>query len=221
MSSGKLQTIRFNQLNFLQDSRIRVCLFLRQKLQNSDGSFVIPVSNCTLAYGNEIPGTIRIYDKDGKISDLQNFVSGGNYVTSTEPGSTELRGQRHTTLGTNIYADKNDEPQVPWDQAYLRSLGEHTNEPSTSYRDELNLLLVQLQGSKGEIPANELVHLDIFENNRVEIKATTSKLNRESLISEIDGKHNKTLKTVLDEMTVQEPDVPTEFNILQMMDDLA
>lgn len=52
--------------------------------------------------GNEVPGSIRVFGSDGCIADLLNFNPGGNYTVAAEPGSTELRGTRHTTLGTNM-----------------------------------------------------------------------------------------------------------------------
>lgn len=62
MSSGELQRIRFHLLNFFQDARVRVCIFLRQQLQNSDGSFVIPTSNCMIAHGKVINIRIFVYN---------------------------------------------------------------------------------------------------------------------------------------------------------------
>lgn len=52
--------------------------------------------------GNEIPGSIRIYGKDGCIVDLINFTPGGEFTQTTQVGSLELRGPRHTSLGTNM-----------------------------------------------------------------------------------------------------------------------
>ena len=52
--------------------------------------------------GNEVPGNIRVYGNNGCIDDLINFPPGGVYTVATDAGSTELRGIRNTTLGTNM-----------------------------------------------------------------------------------------------------------------------
>lgn len=44
LSPGEMQTIRYSILNFLQDLKVRVSVFLRQGVQNNDGKFVIPTS---------------------------------------------------------------------------------------------------------------------------------------------------------------------------------
>lgn len=61
------------------------------------------INFCT---GNEIPGSIRVYGVNGCIQDLLSFTSGGEFTQSTEIGSLEMKGARHTALGTNMY--------VPW-----------------------------------------------------------------------------------------------------------
>lgn len=53
--------------------------------------------------GNEIPGSIRVYGINGCIQDLLSFTSGGEFTQSTEMGSLEMKGTRHTALGTNMY----------------------------------------------------------------------------------------------------------------------
>jgi Organic solute transport protein 1. len=50
MTDGELQRVRYSILNFFQDIRIRVSIFLRKGVQNNDGSFVIP-SDLTISYG--------------------------------------------------------------------------------------------------------------------------------------------------------------------------
>lgn len=53
MTDGELQRVRYSILNFFQDIRIRVSIFLRKGVQNNDGSFVIP-SDLTISYGTKI-----------------------------------------------------------------------------------------------------------------------------------------------------------------------
>lgn len=53
LSIGEMQTVRYSLLNFLQGHRVRVSVFLRQKVQNADGTFVIPTSG-PVPPGNEL-----------------------------------------------------------------------------------------------------------------------------------------------------------------------
>jgi hypothetical protein len=50
---GEMQTLRNSLLNFLMGHRVRVSVYLRQKLQNADGTFVIPTSG-PVALGNAV-----------------------------------------------------------------------------------------------------------------------------------------------------------------------
>jgi hypothetical protein len=53
LSIGEMQAVRYSLLNFLQGHRVRVSVFLRQKVQNTDGTFVIPTSG-PVPPGNEL-----------------------------------------------------------------------------------------------------------------------------------------------------------------------
>lgn len=53
LSMGEMQTLRNSLLNFLMGHRVRVSVYLRQKLQNADGTFVIPTSG-PVALGNAV-----------------------------------------------------------------------------------------------------------------------------------------------------------------------
>jgi hypothetical protein len=53
LSIGEMQTLRNSLLNFLQGHRVRVSVFLRQKVQNTDGTFVVPISG-PVPPGNEV-----------------------------------------------------------------------------------------------------------------------------------------------------------------------
>lgn len=44
-----------------------------------------------------------MYGINGCIQDLLSFTSGGEFTQSTEMGSLEMKGTRHTALGTNMY----------------------------------------------------------------------------------------------------------------------
>lgn len=57
LNEFELQEIRHSILNCLQDLRIKVSVFLKEKLQNWNGTFVLP-NEGHVAYQNFIPGTI-------------------------------------------------------------------------------------------------------------------------------------------------------------------
>nr|XP_012620655.1 protein OSCP1 isoform X2 [Microcebus murinus] len=58
LSAGEFQLIRQTLLIFFQDLHIRVSIFLKERVQNSNGHFVLPVSG-PVPWGTEVPGVIR------------------------------------------------------------------------------------------------------------------------------------------------------------------
>ncbi|XP_074653497.1 protein OSCP1-like [Tubulanus polymorphus] len=101
LSSGDFQLIRQTLLSFFQDMHIRVSIFLKDKVQNANGRFVLPTSGL-VPPGTEIPGTIRLFNDNGDVCTVP-FSSGGNYVNSSSEGSYDISGDRVTKLGTNMY----------------------------------------------------------------------------------------------------------------------
>jgi hypothetical protein len=55
MNDVEMQFIRYTMLNFLQDCKIKVSIFLKEKLQNWNGTFILYFEG-PAAY--EEPGTI-------------------------------------------------------------------------------------------------------------------------------------------------------------------
>lgn len=80
---------------------LQVSIFLKDKVQNSNGRFVLPTSG-PVPYGSEVPGTIRLFNTAGKEVKKSTFNPGGKYSMSTREGSSEMRGDRVTKLGTNM-----------------------------------------------------------------------------------------------------------------------
>ncbi|XP_019714377.1 protein OSCP1-like [Hippocampus comes] len=58
LASGEFQLIRQTLLIFFQDMHIRVSIFLKDKVQNSNGRFALPVSG-PVPHGTQIPSWIR------------------------------------------------------------------------------------------------------------------------------------------------------------------
>ncbi|XP_010721654.1 protein OSCP1 isoform X2 [Meleagris gallopavo] len=103
LSAGEFQLIRQTLLIFFQDMHIRVSIFLKDKVQNSNGRFVLPISG-PVPWGTEVPGVIRMFNCNGDEVKRTEFTTGGNYVTPQREGSFELYGDRVLKLGTNMYS---------------------------------------------------------------------------------------------------------------------
>ncbi|XP_033635989.1 protein OSCP1-like [Asterias rubens] len=143
LSMGEFQLIRQTLLEFFQDIHIRVSIFLKDKVQNSNGRFVLPVAGA-VPYGAEIPGSIRYYDDCGKMIKTTEFPCGSKYQASLREGSFETKGDRVIKLGTNMYsAVRPTDTTVsnPAQKSTMASSAEEaTANPNPMVKAELNLL---------------------------------------------------------------------------------
>lgn len=144
VSLGEYQLIRQTLLGFFQDMHIRVSIFLKEKVQSSNGRFVLSLGG-TVPYGTEIPGTIRYFNRDGKEEKTEDFSVLGKYVASLREGSCEMEGERVIKLGRNMYCSaKTGEATVMGDgsgKANSKASAEHaTANPNPLVKAELNLL---------------------------------------------------------------------------------
>ncbi|CAI9738931.1 Hypothetical predicted protein [Octopus vulgaris] len=105
LSDGEFQLLRQTALSFFQDIHVRVSIYLKEKIQNADGSFVLSRSG-QVAWNTEIPIVIRSFDENGKLVKSISANPGGRYLPSAK-GSIEPKGDRGTKLGCNIYSDDN------------------------------------------------------------------------------------------------------------------
>ncbi|XP_014252978.1 protein OSCP1 [Cimex lectularius] len=214
MTCGELQRVRYSLLNFLQDVRIRVSLLLRQRLQNPDGSFVIP-TNLQLFYGSETPGKIRIYSREGLPIDLLSFYSGGKYTAASQPGSTELRGIRNTLLGTNIYSASrtdSDRSEISYDG-------------QERYRKEINLLVAQLGQENVRLP-DDSFSLQLFSSNEQPQNSMTQMEMESSSTNTTDdafepNPHTEALNKILAEMQPPITKDQSQFDLLDLMEELS
>ncbi|TRZ03111.1 hypothetical protein DNTS_029898 [Danionella cerebrum] len=103
LSGGEFQLIRQTLLIFFQDMHIRVSIFLKDKVQNSNGRFVLPTSG-PVPYGTQTPGLVRIYSCSGEELRKTLFRDNGNYCAALREGSFEMYGDRVIKLGTNMYS---------------------------------------------------------------------------------------------------------------------
>ncbi|KTG38951.1 hypothetical protein cypCar_00013990 [Cyprinus carpio] len=101
LSDGEFQLLRHTLLVLFQDMQIRVSIFLKEKIQNPNGHFVLQTSG-PVPCGFEVPGLIRWFNAKGREVRRTRFLSGGSYTSATHQASFDLSGDRVTLLGTNI-----------------------------------------------------------------------------------------------------------------------
>ncbi|PSN51191.1 Protein OSCP1 [Blattella germanica] len=232
LSIGEMQTLRYSLLNFLQGHRIRVSVFLRLKVQNTDGTFVIPVS-CPVPAGCEVPGFIRCYDEKGEVIDIKRFPSRGEYNSACEPGSMDLHGDRGTDLGCNIYKIPVMVDTSPMNTYYnseqLGGIGssgdraQYQDLEADGFRlgkEELNLLMAQLLGHQSEhkqnLASRDVIRLNLFgaDSEESNFAPVQSELNSKNFIH-IDARNRSgsyALDKVYGEMTMRKEDQGSSKN---------
>ncbi|XP_064204838.1 protein OSCP1a isoform X2 [Anguilla rostrata] len=139
LSAGEFQLIRQTLLLFFQDLHIRVSLFLKDKVQNSNGRFALPVTG-PVPYGVEVPGVIRIFGPQGKEVKRTPFPPVGTYSSAVREGSFDVFGDRATVLGTNMYCVSR--PVETHLLAKSKASSQHAKNaaPNPLAKEELNLL---------------------------------------------------------------------------------
>ncbi|KAM5320464.1 protein OSCP1 isoform 2-T2 [Glossophaga mutica] len=148
LSAGEFQLIRQTLLTFFQDLHIRVSIFLKDKVQNSNGRFVLPVSG-PVPWETEVPGLIRMFNHKGEEVKRAEFRHGGTYVAAQKEGSFELYGDRVLKLGTNMYsANRPVETHTSDASKNLASQTQQSIAPNPLAKEELNLL-AKLMGGMG------------------------------------------------------------------------
>ncbi|XP_048880899.1 protein OSCP1 isoform X2 [Brienomyrus brachyistius] len=145
LSGGEFQLIRQTLLIFFQDMHIRVSIFLKDKVQNSNGRFVLPTSG-PVPYGTQIPGLIRTFSCTGEEVNRVQFRSAGNYTAALREGSFEMHGDRVIKLGTNMYGvSRAVETHMSGTSRNSSQHAKVNTAPNPLAKKELNLL-AQLMG---------------------------------------------------------------------------
>ncbi|XP_061839161.1 protein OSCP1a isoform X1 [Nerophis lumbriciformis] len=134
MTAGEFQLLRQTLLTFLQDTHVRVAMFLKNLIQNPNGRFALSASG-PMPQGVDLPGTIRIFDTKGRKVRQSHFPSGGSYSVANKEGSFGLHGDRVLRLGMNMYTvnlaeEPSKSPSVKTDNLT----------PNLLAKEELNLL---------------------------------------------------------------------------------
>ncbi|XP_043854667.1 protein OSCP1 isoform X2 [Dromiciops gliroides] len=103
LPAGEFQLIRQTLLIFFRDIHIRVSIFLKDKVQNANGRFVLPISG-PVPWGTDVPGLIRMFNNKGEEVKRVEFKHGGHFERAQSEGSFDLYGDRVLTLGKNMYS---------------------------------------------------------------------------------------------------------------------
>ncbi|XP_066288718.1 protein OSCP1-like [Branchiostoma lanceolatum] len=223
LSQGEFHLIRQTLLGFFQDMHIRVSIFLKDKVQNTNGRFVLPCSG-PLPFGAEIPGTIRLYNADGNMSKSVNFPSGGTYSGPVKEGSTEIRGDRVTKLGTNMYSlSRPVEASLPTSKVTAAPSDLESNNPDPVAKAELNLL-AHLMGGIKETKAGQKseFRLNLFSTDEEEEQAAAMRPPDESYnVVNIDAskkQQSEELSKIMGDFHIESSDANADDDLLELMD---
>ncbi|XP_060062175.1 protein OSCP1-like isoform X2 [Erinaceus europaeus] len=239
--------ITFNHLDaikgFIQDSPailhqvdeafrqlVEVSIFLKDKVQNSNGRFVLPVSG-PVPWGTEVPGLIRVFNSKGEEVKQVEFKHGGSYVTAPKEGSFEFDGDRVLKLGTNMYSVNHPvETHISGTSKNLVSRTQESISPNPLAKEELNFLArliggMEIKKSSGPEPGFQL---NLFTTDEEEEQAALSR--PEELSYEViniqatqDQQRSKELAQIMGEFEItDQPRRSTSKGdaLLAMMDEL-
>ncbi|KAM6974609.1 protein OSCP1a isoform 2-T2 [Tautogolabrus adspersus] len=172
LSEGEFQLLRQTLLIFLQDSHVRVSLFMKNKVQNPNGRFVLSTSG-PVPHGVDIPGLIRTFDSKGKEVKQSEFPTGGSYTSSIREGSFELHGDRVIRLGLNMYTVNHPEETHT---SKASSVKQTDDSPNLLAKEELNQLARLMGSMKADnTPKSEPnFRINLFTTDEEEEEARTA-----------------------------------------------
>ncbi|XP_005111931.1 protein OSCP1 [Aplysia californica] len=220
LSNGEFQLIRQTLLSFFQDMHIRVSIFLKDKVQNNNGRFILtPGGN--LPFGTEVPGVIRSYDASGTSRNI-GFQGGAAYVAVTREGSFDAKGDRSTRLGTNMYSAARpvETSGHSTSKSVMQGGDMDTSNPDPLAKAHLDLLS-QLIGA--DVTKNEF-RLNLFQNDQEEEEAASIQPieTAESKVVNIDAskkKQSSELSKIMGEMTLEDGGADGgDSDLLSLMD---
>ncbi|XP_071253945.1 protein OSCP1-like isoform X2 [Salvelinus alpinus] len=179
LSSGEFQLIRQTLLIFFQDMHIRVSIFLKDKVQNSNGRFVLPISG-PVPHGTHIPGLIRMFSCNGEEVKRLQFRNGGNYTSVLREGSFEMFGERVIKLGTNMYSvSRPVETHMSGTSKNSAQQKSINTAPNPLAKEELNMLARLMGGMEVQKPGNadSGFRVNLFTTDEEEEEALISRPN--------------------------------------------
>ncbi|KAJ7363647.1 Protein oscp1 [Desmophyllum pertusum] len=182
LTAGQFQVIRQTLLSFFQDMHIRVSIFLKDKVQNANGKFVLAADGA-VPWSTEVPGSIRYFNAEGQVSRTSHFVTGCRHQLADKPGSFELLGDRVIKLGSNMYTAARAVETVTSTPAPVtaatsaaakakKALEETSDNPNPLAKAELNLLAHLVGGGSSKKPESQF-RLNLFNTDEEEEQAAT------------------------------------------------
>ncbi|KAM4631094.1 protein OSCP1a [Polymixia lowei] len=166
LSEAEFQLLRQTLLIFFQDMHVRVSLFLKDKVQNPNGRFVLSTSG-SVPHGIEVPGLIRMFNSQGREVKRREFPTRGSYSSPIREGSFEIYGDRVIRLGTNMYS-------VNYPEETRTSKSPSTNKTDDTLnplaKEELNLLARLMGGMEAQsMPSTETsFRINLFNTDKEE-----------------------------------------------------
>ncbi|XP_045195678.1 protein OSCP1-like isoform X1 [Mercenaria mercenaria] len=222
MTSGGFHLIRQTLLNFFQDMHIRVSIFLKDKVQTSNGRFVLPVGG-PVPWGTQVPGSIKCFDEKGRESKSQSFPSGGSYHQLSKPGSIDIKGDRVTKLGTNMYSVARPVDTQTLDKPKTTPMSDIENQaPDPLAKAQLDLLS-HLIGNQTTTEKSGF-RLNLFGSDKEEEQAAVLYKpveTKESQVVKIDAskkQKNKELEQIMGELDVKDSGAGGGDDLLDLMD---
>ncbi|TSK34917.1 Protein OSCP1 [Bagarius yarrelli] len=210
---------------------IEVSIFLKDKVQNSNGRFVLPTSG-PVPHGTPPPGLIRMFSCNGEEMKRVQFRDGGNYTAALREGSFELFGDRVIKLGTNMYSVSR--PVETHMSGTSKISSQHTKVntiPNPLAKEELNLLAKLMGGLEVQKPSNSVpgFRINLFATDEEEEEALISRPAELSygvinIQATKDNQANAELAKIMGEFTEAEEPVSSSSSrgddLLAMMDGL-
>ncbi|KAH9489142.1 Protein oscp1 [Bulinus truncatus] len=219
LSHGEFQLIRQTLLNFFQDVHTRVSIFLKDKVQSNNGRFVLKPGG-VLPFGTEPPNNIRSFDESGKYRNI-GFQGVAQYTAAAKEGSYDMKGDRITKLGTNIYSvSKNVETSGPGVSSMMNAGDMDQSQPDPLAKAHLDLL-AQLIGAN--VTKNEF-RLNLFKTDQEEEEAaivTPIQANKSQVVNIDASKTKKSveLSKIFGEMTIDDgKNKDDNSDLLDLMD---
>ncbi|XP_060916314.1 protein OSCP1a [Labrus mixtus] len=201
LSEGEFQLLRQTLLIFLSDSHVRVSLFIKNKVQNPNGRFVLSTSG-PVPHGVDIPGLIRTFDSKGKEVKQSEFPTGGSYTSPIREGSFELHGDRVIRLGLNMYTVNHPEET----HTSKASSVKHTDDsPNLLAKEELN----QLARLMGSMKADDTPKSEPYF--RINLFTTDEEGEEEEAAERTAGGAEEPLFGVINIQAMQDEQVATEL----------
>lgn len=220
LSDGEFILIRQTLLNFFQDMHIRVSIFLKDKVQNPNGRFVLPQGG-SLPWGFDPPGTIKVFDEKGGLTKTVEFPAATNQTVAPKEGSFALVGNRVTKLGTNMYAVvRPSETTVSGGTTTMTSAEAETSKANPQAKAQLNLLCKLIGGDSGA--GKKEFRLNLFHTDEEEEQAAAVAMAEAgSQVINIDASKkskNAELSRIMGELDVGGSGNQDEDDLLDLMD---